>query len=380
MDWLDRNNALELLEDLFYDVDSKEEIPNSKLIPKKADGSLDFESFVQLILKHWIKKLTRQSYPKLPKREKCNQLSKEYREEGNEIFKSARDDKRMEVSLRLYTKSIAFAVSGSEAMALSYANRSAVLEKFHRPVESLEDIERALLNNYPDKLKPKLLFRRANCYKELANENYIHAKFWLNNVPLNDPICSQLVRQLKSYRSMTEREKIIDEGEIIPEVKSPSSKYTCASDAIEVCYSTYYGRHIVATRDIDPGEILVVEKNFTQFISYELYAYCNYCYKFLWNGIPCEQCINVVYCSEKCRAAAWNEYHSMDCTLFDLCIQHKYKSLNQTHRLLFRMIHEAEGGWQELKQRFKKLPDAPSKNSTFLFFTKLFDFFNPFFY
>lgn len=383
MDLISLTGSTKVLDGLFND-ENGQELLESQLLPKKSDGSFDFESFGQIIIEYLanaLPELSTQFYTINTKREKSNQLSKRFREQGNKTFSSipTLGIRGIDTALEEYTKCIAYATPGSEAMAFGYANRSAVLDKVNRPVECLEDIERALQNNYPEFSKPKLLIRRAKCYKELANENYIHAKFWLYKVPLNDPTCSLLVRQLKSYPLLTDREKILDEGSLLPEVKSPSSKYPCASDAVDIGYSRYYGRQIVATRDIDPGEILIVEENFTNYISAEDSFYCcSHCSTFLWNGVPCEHCINVFYCSEKCRVAAWNEYHSTECTTFDLLLQYHFVNLNQAPKLLIRMAKNADGGWQEIKERYKRLPDAKSKSSTFSFldFTtvSIFDF------
>lgn len=54
---------------------------------------------------------------------KSDELSGEFRERGNRAFKAKRDREALE----LYTKSVAFAVEGSEVLGLAFANRSAVL-------------------------------------------------------------------------------------------------------------------------------------------------------------------------------------------------------------------------------------------------------------
>lgn len=371
MDFIDECSESRYMVGLFRDNNGRE-IPNSQALPKKSDGSLDFEGFGLMIIRHLLQKLPRQLYTIKAKREKSNRLSKMFREEGNQAFTSipALGTRGVEMALQKYTKCIAYATSGSEAMALGYANRSAVLDQVERPTECLEDIERALQNNYPENLRPKLLIRRAKCYKELAEENYIHAKFWLNKVPLNNPTCSTLVKLLRNYPFLTKTEEILDEGKVIPQVKSPNPKYSCASDAVDISYSSYFGRYIVATRDIDPGEILVVEKNFTHVIddAEEPFYCCSHCSTFLWGGVPCEHCINVFYCSETCRTAAWSEYHNMECTTFDLLLQYDFsRVLNQAPKLLIRLTQNANG-WQQMKKRFKQLPDAKSKSNTFFFF------------
>lgn len=54
---------------------------------------------------------------------KSDEHSAEFREMGNRAFKGKKDGE----ALDMYTQSVAFAVEGSEALGLAFANRSAVL-------------------------------------------------------------------------------------------------------------------------------------------------------------------------------------------------------------------------------------------------------------
>lgn len=166
---------------------------------------------------------------------------------------------------------------------------------------------------------------------------------------------------LKDYPTVTEDEKIVDEEEIIPEIKCPSAKYPCASDAVDVKYSELFGRHVIATRRIEPGEIIAVEKPYSKFVTEEkLYLHCTCCMRFVWAGIACDHCVNVVFCSEKCKAAAWEKYHRFECTPLDLILQYKCAGEGKGARIIFQMVSEA-GGWEKLKERINKLSDDESK-------------------
>lgn len=67
-------------------------------------------------------------------RSKSDELSREYREKGNQAFKTKKDGEALE----MYTKSIALAEGGSEALGLAFANRSAVLFERKLFTECLE--------------------------------------------------------------------------------------------------------------------------------------------------------------------------------------------------------------------------------------------------
>lgn len=82
-----------------------------------------------------------------------------YRVNGNKAFSRKQDIE----ALKLYTASIAYAPTGSEELALAYANRSAVCFKLGKFDSCVADIDRALVENYPEALKPKLYDRREKC-------------------------------------------------------------------------------------------------------------------------------------------------------------------------------------------------------------------------
>lgn len=65
-------------------------------------------------------------------RAKDNKDSVKFRENGNKIFVFKKDAKGLEEALEWYTKSVAYAVPKSQELAVSYANRSAVLIKVMR--------------------------------------------------------------------------------------------------------------------------------------------------------------------------------------------------------------------------------------------------------
>lgn len=154
----------------------------------------------------------------------------------------------------------------------------------------------------------------------------------------------------------------------IPKVKSPHKEYPCASDAIDVQYSRNFGRHIVAKRDIEIGELLVVENPYFRYpdTGDDRYMQCSHCATFMGLGIPCEHCVNCVYCTEKCKNEAWNNYHMMDCLLHDLMIQYE-SPMNggQCARLLSQLILEA-GGLDNLKDRLEQFREC--KGILFFFF------------
>lgn len=78
------------------------------------------------------------------------------------------------------------------------------------------------------------------------------------------------------------------------------------------------GRHLVATKRIEPGDIIAVEKPYTNILLYNFYlTHCHHCLQVSYNLIPCYECPLTLYCSKTCRDDAWKRYHQYECSLLD---------------------------------------------------------------
>lgn len=104
------------------------------------------------------------SYISQPKNDSASLAA---RNEGNVFFKIENYVSALEYCFG--NRSIALAPVDSENLAIGYANRSAVYLNAGFYKFCLENIELALKNNYPEKLKPKLEQRRKECL-ELMNK------------------------------------------------------------------------------------------------------------------------------------------------------------------------------------------------------------------
>lgn len=336
---------------------SKFEVIYSAKTSSSNNSSLLFDNDENLLtlmlesLKRDLKKTN--NYANKERRGKNNEESKRFKDAGNKFFASKGDIDSLKRALELYTQSIAFAVPESESIALGYANRSAALLNLNRPKECLRDIESALKNNYPEKLKSKLHIRMAQCHEALAANCYADAKLCLKKVPVNDPSRKKLEETLKDHSPTEENGNIVDEECILPEFK-PSSDYPCACDAVEVTHSKQYGRGLFATtRNINVGEVVACEKIYFKYLDPpNFYKHCANCMTFLLNGLPCDECVNFAYCSEKCKREAWVEYHQMECETFDLVQQYEICNVqwSQCVKLLIQFRREAGGLVQLIKR------------------------------
>lgn len=216
---------------------------------------------------------------------KSSSMSSKIRQEGNLLYsKKHHENSHMEV-LSLYSKSIAFAPKNSEELALGFGNRSALLIHVKKYEECIIDIERALSITKSKELKAKLSTRKALCLKSL-NES----------------------------KSNFQKTALIDSKKLkLPQIKL-SKKVSCVVESVKLKYDEKYGKHMVANQDIRPGEVIAVEKAFLSFpLKTKQYVVCSHCLSQSWNANPCNFCTENIYCSEKCKSQAWEEYHDIEC-------------------------------------------------------------------
>lgn len=330
---------------------------------KPSDNPQEYENFLASTLEYLGKFLLKEQPSAkggFHNREKSDAKALELRQEGNKSYvKKDSEIVNFERAIELYTKSIAHAIPKSEAMALAFANRSAVLEKLRRPQECIDDIGRALqFNNYPDELKVKLQARKKACLIELDKRN--------ENAKPKDPRAAQK----QAFHKMAEEQGIIitncfaapdsktasDRKLEVPKISSKSKKFPCASDALDVEYTELGTKKVVASRDIKVGEVLVVEKPYMTFQRENyFYTHCSYCGLSFFTGIPCDHCVNAIFCSQKCKTSAWKEYHDVECPVIDLLLQDDKIAFSGVRctRLLIKMAREA-GGLNELKERINE--------------------------
>jgi len=304
--------------------------------------------------------------------------SENLREQGNKIFvKSAFNNITRVDALKLYTKAIAFAPYPSEQLALAYANRSAVLFQLGLHTECIQDIDRALSLNYPDNLRVKLYVRKTECLMILGNrsaENILEeARQWLDKIRLNDSSCEKLRTKLQvlhkaiqkqtadsSEDICTQQKTGKSENEVpLPTITSCNDEVPCTSDAIAIKYNKCYGKHVVTTRNIHPGEVIAIEKPYSLMLKQDnIQTHCSNCLGVSWANIPCNYCTYAMYCSEKCRYNEWKKCHDVECAVFPPLIEYAFYDIDFfSIRLAVFAVREA-GGIQELKTMLKEVDEC----------------------
>ncbi|KAJ8910841.1 hypothetical protein NQ315_015576 [Exocentrus adspersus] len=190
----------------------------------------------------------------------------------------------------------------------------------------LKDIDLCFTTDYPTDLKPKIYFRKAECYFETGQKDNLEKclretyDFLIsNNIGDKDKHIEKLEQikraKIKSKSVDFHRDTCSD----LPEyAEGENSIFAYASSKIKMSYNKVKGRHVVAKKQIRKGDVLFVEKAFIFAPvfkeSKEFYSFkCYNCLKDIISSIPCRTCTLCVYCNEKCRTSSWNDCHKWEC-------------------------------------------------------------------
>ena len=242
--------------------------------------------------------------------EKDNDAPLFYREEGNRKFQ----EKEYTDAAVLYSKGVSHSRPNTEDISLCYANRSAALFHLGQYEACLKDIVEAGMHGYPERLQPKMM---------ILQRNVQHLKIKIQEKEtLPEPIPAALTNAFEDIALGEENTQI-----------------SGASLSVSLCTHPLKGRHLVATKDILPGELLVKEDAFvsvlipgemprphhclenkwdTRVTSGDLY--CHRCLKHTLATVPCGSCSYAKYCSQECMQQAWDLYHSTECSLGGLLL------------------------------------------------------------
>ncbi|KAK3862317.1 hypothetical protein Pcinc_031813 [Petrolisthes cinctipes] len=265
--------------------------------------------------------------------------SEKFRNEGNRLYR----ERKLEQSLLAYNYAVLTAPHPEldsteppapvhEGLALGMANRSAVLYEMGQFEAALADVERALTFGYPRTKIHKLHERQAKCLHALgrAQEARTVLEDTINSLPtlsLDEKETKVIKTSLTKLQSKCDSassagstaqlyEKIFYRGPPQPPpVSSPGHDLPCMSDAIGIQYSPIRGRHLVAERDIQPGEVLVVEEALAATVKLDgtLRTHCSHCLRRSPMPLPCPSCSLVVFCSEHCRHQSLLRSHGAEC-------------------------------------------------------------------
>jgi len=207
---------------------------------------------------------------------KIAEVADEFRELGNELFKKS----NFKEALIAFNQSLSFAPPNSSQLGLAYANRSAVYLEMKQFDLCLDNIRLARGNKYQN--EDKLRQREQRCIDMKNNSDL-------------DPLLEKEEFFKLSYPA----------NENIPFIVN----------CIELRQNQEFGLHIVATKDLNPGDIIGIEDIFFPSINMVArWALCTYCLKSnIHSLIPCDGCPNAMFCDQECLNKAKERFHFAEC-------------------------------------------------------------------
>ncbi len=213
---------------------------------------------------------------------KNNERAKQFRVEGNEFFAQG----KYHLALEKYNRSVCFAENDSDGITVAYSNRSMCYLKTKLYKECLNDIEMIKRSNCPAYLNEKLDNRKAECLRFLANESGV------GNLRIDNQ------RVALSFNEHVQ--------------------YAGVADCLQLQRNDEWGLHVTTKENLKINDTIMVEDPFS-FVGHDCndlkYYRCSHCYKSLMNFIPCRECVNSMFCNEKCLEAAGKARHIFECQL-----------------------------------------------------------------
>ncbi|XP_078044040.1 protein-lysine N-methyltransferase SMYD4 [Augochlora pura] len=264
---------------------------------------------------------------------KNSEKARQLKDLGNKYFGSGEFRKALE----LYSNAVLLAPREESGVIL--ANRSATLYHLEYYDYALIDVHEAITVGYPKDMFYKIEERRARCLLGLKRHAEAVTAFRSALKALDDTkMIMEKKQKLQSdirimlavmekgneiaqkYAKTTEKLEKINETpkKLLPKIEDSNPLYPACSKAVEIRdEGGDIGRHAVATKHIEPGEILVIEKPHCAFLlaEYRL-THCNSCFTRVIVPIPaaCNVCSCVAYCSIRCRNAD-AKVHQNECVL-----------------------------------------------------------------
>lgn len=201
------------------------------------------------------------------KSQKDSEKSKRFRDLGNKNFQK----KINEEAIKYYNESI---LTGpiengkGKDVSLGLGNRSVVFYNLNEYDNCLQDIEGALEFGYPEDLRYKVFERKGRCLKALgkldeAKQSFTKALELLDVAKGTEEkkleIKKDLQKSISEIQEEPENNPIALLGKKDFKIWSPHKQFPNMADCVEIKYNANDGRHAIASEDISPGEMILIE-------------------------------------------------------------------------------------------------------------------------
>ncbi|XP_068235981.1 SET and MYND domain-containing protein 4-like [Palaemon carinicauda] len=292
--------------------------------------------------------------PSLVSSGKSNSIAEKLREEGKYQFDQGNFDKALELfnsSLmaaqhpdhleqspcdKINNNDSNMASKEFKMLALLYACRSAALLELEQYEESLWDIQLAFTYGYPeDELKERkdkclaMLKREPVC--TIAKEDHVD----FDNIYSMMEKLTQIPKENSTFKENLQPSK---KKRQLPKLNNPHPSIPALNSALRLNYKPEKGRHIIADRDIMPGEVVASERSYCSGLYYENFSnHCNTCMMECLTPLPCPNCSLVVFCCQDCRTKGMAEIHGKECSILPTLAALEKKENTVTY-IAYRLI------------------------------------------
>lgn len=222
-------------------------------------------------VEYWKMQLNHLKSPETSERsQKSNKLSDQLLEHGHAEFRKH----NWIDALNLYSRALCYAERGTLYEGLAYGNRAICFFQLGMFQKAIVDFDFAAKMKCPEQFMADVHESRSECQKLLK----------------------------KNHKSKSQ----------VPKLKlAVDKKFPCMANVLEIQRNKEFGRCMVAKRDIDVGQTVIVTENFASAVTSDGQAYCFTCQKTETNLIPCNECADVMFCNDDCYN--WSNLHKMEC-------------------------------------------------------------------
>lgn len=247
---------------------------------RSGDNAMYIDPFVSIRtdyatdMKVWEQTLADlRSDEKAHQSKKCNKVAGELIGRGNDELRN----RNWNEALNLHSRALCFAEKGTLYEGLAHGNRALDFIRLGVYNKAKTDFDLAIEKKCPEQF--------------LANMQTLRAE------------CQQMKKKSTKTKKRTPKLSL-----------AADRKFPCMANVLEIQRNKDFGRCIVAKRDIDIGETVMVAECFASTLTTDNQAYCLTCQKVEMNFIPCSSCSDVMFCGEDC--ANWNNVHKLECGTF----------------------------------------------------------------
>ncbi|CAL4111080.1 unnamed protein product, partial [Meganyctiphanes norvegica] len=277
-------------------------------------------------------------------------------------------------------------------LSLCYATRASVLFELKQYEMCISDIDRSMSLGYPKPLQYRAFAMKNSCLTHLQNQQednldqsiasiddlkfseltddesvatmkrlveqcYQSENPWNTNIPTSD---DKMFKMAKN--TMTQDELIFAyKNPAPPGMIDTNPHIPSISGALNLKFTPDKGRHMVAIRDITPGEVLIVEKAYMCTVDIldptTIRTFCCTCLSRCPVPLPCPQCCKVVFCSEECRKSGWLNFHKLECENMHAMIKLGSSVLPKVYKIIAQLpFTEFKNIIPQLEKEIKNKP------------------------